>query len=290
MTATRSRVRRSIVPALVLALVVAAVLWYAAPGLERPASTEAEGAVTPTATIPAGTAAGSPAPPVTQAPPQPEENRRCTPAEAGGIPAQDGRERALPSATEARTALAGLTIDARRGGDAYCRGRFGPDTWPDLDRNGCSTRQDVLVRQAVQVVTRRIAAHGNTCEEAISGIWVDPYTGEQLTFTNLKDPTQAQRLQVDHVVPLYNAWVSGARDWTDEQRVAFANDLAAPELRAVAGSVNFAKHHAGAESWQPVESRRCDYARAYVSVKATYRLTVTRAERDALAGMLDSCG
>lgn len=105
----------------------------------------------------------------------------------------------------------GLAGRPRSGGDTYCRGRFGPDTWPDLDRNGCSTRQDVLVRQAATVTTRRIAAHDKTCAEAISGSWIDPYTGATMTFSNLKDPSQAQRIQIDHLVPLYNAWVSGAR-------------------------------------------------------------------------------
>lgn len=159
----------------------------------------------------------------------------CLPASVDGIPAQPHDQRPVPDAVASRTALAGLPVAPRSGGDTYCRGRFGPDTWPDLDRNGCSTRQDVLVRQAATVTTRRIAAHDKTCAEAISGSWIDPYTGATMTFSNLKDPSQAQRIQIDHLVPLYNAWVSGARDWTDAQRVAFANDLAAPELRAVGG-------------------------------------------------------
>lgn len=199
-------------------------------------------------------------------------------------------QRAVPDPAAAREALATLVVAPRSGGDTYCRGRFGPDTWPDLDRNGCSTRQDVLVRQAATVTTRRIAAHDNTCDEAIAGTWIDPYTGTPLTFTNLKDPSQAQRLQIDHLVPLYNAWVSGARDWTDAQRVAFANDLVTPELRAVAGEVNFTKNHAGPESWAPSASQGCAYAREFVAVKTAYRLTVTAVERDALAGLLATCG
>lgn len=213
----------------------------------------------------------------------------CLPASVDGIPAQPHDQRPVPDAVAARTALAGLPVAPRSGGDTYCRGRFGPDTWPDLDRNGCSTRQDVLVRQAATVTTRRIAAHDKTCAEAISGSWIDPYTGATMTFSNLKDPSQAQRIQIDHLVPLYNAWVSGARDWTDAQRVAFANDLAAPELRAVGGDVNFTKNHAGPETWAPPTAQQCDYARAFVAVKATYRLTVTLPERDALASMLLTC-
>lgn len=218
-----------------------------------------------------------------------EPTGRCALAAADGIPTQGHDAAPLPSRADALTALAGLTVAARTNGDTYCRGRFGPDTWPDLDGNTCSTRQDVLVRQATTITTRRITSHGGTCQEAISGTWVDAYTGATLTFSNLKDPAQAQQLQIDHVVPLYNAWVSGAWAWPDDQRVIFANDLVHPELRAVAGSVNFAKDHAGPESWQPEPAQRCDYARGYVTVKAAYRLTVTTRERDALAAMLDTC-
>ncbi len=91
-------------------------------------------------------------------------------------------------------------------------------------------------------------------------------------------------------MPLYNAWVSGAWAWSDEQRIVFANDLSAPQLRAVSGVVNLTKDHAGPESWAPTQpALRCDYARAYVAVKAAYALRVTAAERDALAALLDDC-
>ena len=69
----------------------------------------------------------------------------------------------------------------------------------------------------------------------------------------------------------------------------FANDLAAPELRAVAGAVNFSKDHAGAEAWQPPVAGQCDFARSYVEVKRKYDLSVTARERDALGAMLATC-
>ncbi|MEO8827069.1 DUF1524 domain-containing protein [Lapillicoccus sp.] len=229
-------------------------------------------------------------PSLTTAPPEPQESRDCTAASTDGIPQQPGALAPLPSAADAFAALPTLTVAPRSHGDSYCRGRFGPDDWPDLDGNGCTTRQDVLVRSARQVTTRPIAAHGNTCQEAISGTWVDAYTGTTLTFTNLKDSRQAAQIQIDHLVPLYNAWVSGAWAWTDRQRVTFAQDLDAPELYAVAGTVNFAKNHAGVETWSPVPDRRCDYARSWVAVKSKYSLTVTSAEQAALTTMLQACG
>lgn len=83
--------------------------------------------------------------------------------------------------------------------------------------------------------------------------------------------------------------MSGASAWTDEQRVIFAQDLSRPELVAVAGSVNFAENHAGIETWSLVPERRCDYAKAWVTVKAADRLTVTEPERDAITAMLATC-
>ncbi len=277
------RRRRGFLASLVLLVLAAAAIGYAGWLARADVPPPPAGTSTPSAT--------SPTPPS-----QPsgaggavEPTGRCAPAAVDGIPRQGREAVPLPSRAEAVTALAGLAVASRTAGDTYCRGRFGPDTWPDLDGNTCSTRQDVLVRQATTVTTRRITSHGGTCQEAISGTWVDAYTGATLSFSNLKDPSQAQQLQIDHVVPLYNAWVSGASVWTDDQRVIFANDLVNPELRAVAGAVNFAKDHAGPESWQPEPAQRCDYARAYVTVKAAYRLTVTTRERDALAAMLDTC-
>lgn len=256
-------------------------------------TTQATTPVTEPGPAPESSSPGPPPVGVTSAPPvgaeRPTPGQRCQPASLDGIPPQPGKLEPLPDKAVAQAALGTLPVVPRAGGDTYCRGRFGPDTWPDLDGNTCSTRQDVLVRQAQQVTTRKIASHPGNCQEAISGTWIDPYTGLTLTFTNLKDPGQAARIQIDHLVPLYNAWVSGAWRWTDAQRVIFAADLAAPELYAVAGEVNFAKNHNGAESWSPVPERQCDYGRSYVAVKAKYALTVTERERGALAAMLATC-
>lgn len=213
----------------------------------------------------------------------------CEPAGADGVPIQPGTRVPLADPASTRRLLDSLTVAAGSGGESYCRGRFGPDTWPDLDQNGCSTRQDVLVRQAVTVRTARIRAHGSTCQEAMAGTWVDAYTGASLRLDNLKDPAQAQTLQIDHVVSLYDAWVSGAKDWSDERRVIFANDLANPELLAVSGETNFAKDRSGPESFTPATAYRCDYARAYVAVKAAYGLTITARQRAGLLDLLAAC-
>ena len=116
-----------------------------------------------------------------------------------------------------------------------------------------------------------------------SGRWFDPYIA--VTFV------APGELDIDHVVALANAWRSGAWAWTHAQRVAFANDLDQPEvLIAVGASVNRSKGDLGPDEWKPPNAGVwCSYARAWVSVKTAWRLTVTAAEKASLSSMLATC-
>lgn len=243
---------------------------------------------------PATSTPGAPAPPRqpssgSVAPSRAASADPCHPA-AVTLPRQPAGPAVVPTADQARRLLADLIVAPRRSAAHYCRSAFGPSEWLDLDRNGCTSRQDTLVGQAVTVRTGRIRSHGSTCEEALSGSWRDAYTGTVVTVANLKDSTQAQLLQVDHIVSLYEAWVSGAAAWSAQRRMAFAHDVRRPELWAVSAATNLAKAHRGADSWAPkTPSLRCRFARSYVAVKSAYDLTVTSTERDALAAMLAQC-
>ena len=42
-------------------------------------------------------------------------------------------------------------------------------------------------------------------------------------------------------MPLKEAWISGAKDWTSAQRESFANDLTRPQLVAVTDNLNESK-------------------------------------------------
>ena len=63
---------------------------------------------------------------------------------------------------------------------------------------------------------RRGAGHDGVAQQdacdhdVLAGTWHDPYTGRTLRFTDLKDLGQAEAIQIDHIVPLAEAWVSGA--------------------------------------------------------------------------------
>lgn len=100
----------------------------------------------------------------------------------------------------------------------------------------CNTRETVLKRDGTNVVT------GSNCA-ATSGSWFSPYDGA--TWTAASD------VDIDHLVPLSNAWKAGASAWTTAQRQAFANDLVNPQLLAVTDNVNQGKGDSGPEDWKP---------------------------------------
>ncbi|WP_066366546.1 HNH endonuclease family protein [Herbidospora mongoliensis] len=155
----------------------------------------------------------------------------------------------------------------------YDRAKF-MTTWRRPGTGGCDTRQTVLMRDD------RSPADGR-CGDA-DGRWYSPYDGR-----TLKDTGQ---IDVDHVVPLANAWISGAWRWSPARRHAFAHDLTRPELIAVSESANLAKGGHSPANWRPpVRSYWCAYARDWITVKRHYRLSVTRREKSALQNMLTFC-
>jgi hypothetical protein len=105
-----------------------------------------------------------------------------------------------------------------------------------------------------------------------------------------KDLTDPQALDIDHMVPLAAAWRSGAAKWTDEQRKDFANDLTRPQLFAVSLQSNRAKGDQDPSTWKPPSHTYwCTYANNWITVKTFYKLSVTQAEKTALADMLATC-
>ena len=100
--------------------------------------------------------------------------------------------------------------------------------WIDVDKDGCDTRAEVLIEEAI--VKPKI---GPKCK-LTGGKWLSAYDGKTLT--------NASQLDVDHLVPLAEAWRSGAWKWTAAQRQSFANDLENSEaLVAVTLTTNRSK-------------------------------------------------
>ncbi len=191
---------------------------------------------------------------------------------AGGAPAGAGTLPGMPTAPQAQQALTGLKVAPHGSMSGYSRAKF--PHWASQGES-CDTRETVLERDGADV------QRNDECR-AVAGKWVSVYDGK--TFTDASD------LDIDHMVPLANAWRSGASGWTQEQRRAFANDLTHPQLIAVSAKSNRSKGDQGPDEWQPpAKTYWCTYSRAWISVKQTYELSVTEAEKGMLGEMLDTC-
>lgn len=193
----------------------------------------------------------------------------------------------LPSPAESLAALASLPRVPRAPTHlpAYDREAFGR-AWHDVDGNGCNQRDDVLLRDAVPGTTV-VARQGACTHDVLAGTWVDPYSGRRLVLDDLKERSQAQSVQIDHVVPLAEAWRSGGHRWTPDQRRSFANHL--DGLLAVDGPTNMSKGDADPAAWRPRQAHQCAYAARWVQVKHVWGLGVDDSERRALTEMLDAC-
>ncbi|WYB30194.1 HNH endonuclease family protein [Streptomyces sp. SM1P] len=176
------------------------------------------------------------------------------------------------SAATARTYLGQLTVGAEGSSSGYSRDKF--PHW--ITQSGaCDTREVVLKRDGTNV-------QQNSSCQATSGSWYSPYDGA--TWSAASD------VDIDHMVPLAEAWRSGASSWTTAQRQSFANDLTRPQLIAVTDNVNQSKGDKDPAEWMPPSSSyKCTYVRAWVHVKKQYNLSVDSAEKSALQSALNGC-
>lgn len=188
-----------------------------------------------------------------------------------GPPAQAAPPAPVSAAT-ARTYLGQLTEKAEGSSDGYSRDKF--PHWK-TQSGTCNTREVVLKRDGTNV------QQDSSCA-ATSGTWKSPYDGG--TWTAASD------VDIDHVVPLSEAWKSGASSWTTAQREGFANDLGRPQLIAVTDNVNQSKGDQDPAEWMPpTTSYHCYYARMWVDVKHHYNLTVNAEEKSKLSSILNGC-
>jgi len=180
-----------------------------------------------------------------------------------------------PTPAAARAALA-LVVKGRSGKGGYSREQFGP-AWVDINRNGCDTRNDMLIKD---LTDREMSGR---CK-VLAGTLHDPYTARTIRFVR----GGASEVDVDHLVSLSDAWQKGARAWPYAKRVAFANDPI--NLQPTDASANRQKGDSDTASWLPPnKAYRCSYVARQVAVKKKYRVWVTAAERNAMLAVLRRC-
>ncbi|GAA4425489.1 HNH endonuclease family protein [Actinokineospora soli] len=178
----------------------------------------------------------------------------------------------IPSASTAWAELGALRVASEGSMTGYSRDKF--PHWITISGT-CNTRETVLKRDGSNVVT------DSSCY-ATSGSWYSPYDGA--TWYSPAD------VDIDHIVPLAEAWRSGASSWTTSTRQAFANDLNNPQLIAVTDHVNQSKGDQDPSTWKPSRtSYWCTYAKMWVRTKYRYNLAVQSSEKSALSSMLNYC-
>ncbi|WP_156945217.1 HNH endonuclease family protein [Arthrobacter sp. I3] len=173
-----------------------------------------------------------------------------------------------------RTAVRGLVVAAEVN-TGYDRDRyFG--VWRDTNGDCQNTRQEVLIQESKAAVS--FTSRGCT---ASTGRWV--------TSWDNRVHTSASTVQIDHTVPVHEAWGSGARHWSQARRVAYYNDLGDTRtLSAQTSALNSSKQASGPEAWMPPQNR-CAYIGQWVAVKIRWGLRVDSTEKAALIRYADSC-
>lgn len=149
--------------------------------------------------------------------------------------------------------------------------------WVDADRDGCNTRAEVLIAEAVEKPTV-----GAGCK-ILGGQWRSYY--DDITVS------KAGALDIDHMVPLAEAWDSGASKWDADRRMRYANDLGSERsLVAVTARSNRQKSDQDPSTWWvPSADASCQYLSDWVATKTRWQLTIDRAEKNALTQRATEC-
>ena len=179
---------------------------------------------------------------------------------------------------KATTVLAKIPIKGRAPKTGYDRALFS-DGWGNIA--GCDTRNYILERDLVSITWRP----SPNCTVA-TGVLNDPYTAKKIYFVRGVGTSNA--VQIDHVVPVSDAWQKGAQKLSSSRRYSFYNDPL--NLLAVDGISNMQKSDSDAASWLPPNRKYwCPYVARQIAVKYKYHLWVTSAEHDAMARVLATC-
>lgn len=147
--------------------------------------------------------------------------------------------------------------------------------WMDkpTDNTCLNTRGLVLLRDSRRQVTTAATA---PCFIE-TGLWYDPYTNQNYE--------KAADVQIDHVVALKNAYISGAYRWDWRTRCAYANFMGNRfHLLAVQGSANTMKSDLSVAGYLPPNiGYRCEFIANVLRIKLIWRLWISEPEAQAIA-------
>lgn len=168
--------------------------------------------------------------------------------------------------------LQALPVQPETNATTYNRDYFGD--WVDDDRDGCNTRKEVLQAESATPITCSLRG----------GSWTSEYDRVRTST--------ARSFDIDHMVPLKEAWVSGAAAWSAQTLRAFANDLGYEHsLIAVSASSNRQKSDRDPASWMPSNiGFACQYLGRWVAVKYRWSLAVDSLEHSVLVAGIEACG
>lgn len=134
-----------------------------------------------------------------------------------------------------------------------------------------NTRGKVLVRDSQSGVT--YTPNGCTVD---TGEWNDPYTAR--LHTSSKD------IQIDHVVALKNAYMTGAHEWNFAKRCLYANFLGNNfHLLSVNGKENLKKSDSSPSGYVPPNKDfTCEFIKDWLNIKLIWSLRTTPKEKTAI--------
>ena len=149
--------------------------------------------------------------------------------------------------------------------------------WVDADSDGCDARKEVLIQESLTQV-----GLGERCKVEV-GSWLSLYDNQLIT--------DSSKLDIDHMIPLKEAWDSDADKWSAARRQAFANDLDLPQaLIAVSAGSNRSKSAGDPADWLPTnQSYICQYIQDWMIVKVKWELSVDQREFNTLSNVATRC-
>lgn len=192
--------------------------------------------------------------------PTPSQSAPVTPGPTEATP---------PNVKELLDKLNTLEVKGRAPMTDYSRDKF-------VNRSQWDKTQQAMLKRDLTDITYR--GDGYIYSGTLS---LDPYTGKSIAYVR----GGASEVDIDHVVSLGNAWVTGSQYQDAGSRLALATDP--DNLLAVDASANRKKRDGDIATWKPMSNYRCTYVGKQITIKARYKLWVTPAEKKAMVEVIN---